>query len=92
MGMFSNLFRKSSMGAPLKYQCARCGKRLHAGTGALLVGRTELLEHMSKKALQCPACGKIFCGDCSIQSDKELGRPKGATDFTCPFCRTTGIA
>ena len=80
------------MGAPLKYQCASCGKKLHAGTGALLIGGAELIEHISKRGHQCPACLKIFCGDCSIIADKELGRPKGATDFTCPFCREAGIS
>lgn len=106
MGIFAKLFGKtdrkaplssasasrSSMGAPLQYQCTRCGKQLHAGTGQILVGGAELLDHVSKRAHQCPACLKIFCGDCSFQSDKELGRPNEATGYSCPFCRTTGIA
>ena len=81
-----------SMGVPLEYKCARCGKMLHGGTGALVTGGMEVMEHMFKRAKKCPACGKIFCGKCSIESDKELGRPKGAIDYTCPFCRATGIS
>src|ERR1043166_3137408 len=82
---------RSSMGAPLQYQCTRCGKRLHAGTGQILVGGAELLDHVFTRVHQCPACLRNFCGDCSLQSDKELGRPNKATSYTCPFCRTTGI-
>lgn len=81
-----------SMGAPLKYKCESCGKMLHGGTGGIVSGGMEALAHLFKRAKQCPSCGKVFCGDCSIQADKKLGRPEGATDYSCPFCRRAGIS
>jgi uncharacterized protein with PIN domain len=101
MGLFSKLFRQSrshasqlefSMGAPLAHTCAKCGKKLHAGTGAIVMGGMEMVEHMARRAMQCPSCRQVFCSGCSLRADEALGRPKGATDFTCPFCRTSGIA
>jgi len=94
MSIFSKLFgpRKGhSLGAPLEYKCALCGKMLHGGTGGIVVGGMEAMEHLFKRAKQCPSCGKIFCGRCSIETDKRLGRPQGAVDYTCPFCRASGI-
>jgi DNA-directed RNA polymerase subunit RPC12/RpoP len=81
-----------SMGAPLQYKCARCGKMLHGGSGMTLFGGMDVLEHILKRAKRCPSCGKIFCGQCSVEVENQLGKPKGAVDFTCPFCRTTGIS
>lgn len=80
-----------SMGVPLEYKCERCGQMLHGGSGGTLFGGAEVLGHMFKKAKQCPACGKIFCGNCSIEVDNQIGRPQGAEDYTCPFCRRSGI-
>jgi hypothetical protein len=82
----------TSLGAPLEFKCARCGDMLHGGTGHTVSGGMEVLDHIRKRAKRCPSCGKIFCGKCSIEVDQELGRPPGAVDFTCPFCRTTGIS
>jgi hypothetical protein len=83
--------KTQSMGAPLEYKCERCGDMLHGGTGGILFGGVEVMEHMFKRAKRCSSCGKIFCGKCSIEADEEFGRPQGAVDYTCPFCRTTGI-
>jgi DNA-directed RNA polymerase subunit RPC12/RpoP len=95
MGFLRRLFGKGethSLGAPLEYECARCGTMLHGGTGGIVVGEgMEVIEHLIKRAKQCPSCGKIFCGKCSLEVDEELGKPEGAVDFTCPFCRRTGI-
>lgn len=98
MGVFSRLFGrgkaespKESLGVPLEYKCALCGKMLHGGSGGMVSGGMEVLQHMFKRAKRCPSCGKIFCGQCSIETDNKQGRPQGAVDFTCPFCRTTGI-
>jgi uncharacterized protein with PIN domain len=57
----------------------------------MLMGGMDVLSHMFKKAKRCPSCGKIFCGKCSIEVDEKLGKPPGAVDFSCPFCRATGI-
>jgi len=82
---------KSSMGASLEYKCACCGELLHGGSGGIIVGGMGALDHMRKRAKRCPSCSKIFCGKCSIEADDRLGRPQGAIDYTCPFCRTSGI-
>jgi len=81
-----------SAGAPLEFRCASCGKMLHGGTGGTVLGGIEVVTHMFMRAKRCPCCGKIFCGECSIKADNRLGRPEGAVDYTCPFCRTTGIS
>jgi len=80
-----------SLGAPLEYKCALCGQMLHGGTGGIVMGGLEVTDHLFKRAKRCPNCGKVFCGKCSIETDNKLGRPAGAVDYTCPFCRTTGI-
>ncbi len=81
-----------SINVPFQYKCERCGTMLHGSSGGLVTGPAEeVIEYVRKKVKRCPACGKIFCGKCSIEVDKELGRPQGAVDFTCPFCRKTGI-
>jgi hypothetical protein len=86
MGIFS------SMGTPLTLRCERCNKQLHSGSGGLLIGGADVFSHLLLKAKQCPSCGKIFCGQCSIEVDETLGKPAGASDFSCPFCRRTGIS
>ena len=80
-----------SLGAPLQYKCEMCGQMLHGGTGLTLIGGLSLMDHLAKRAKRCPSCGKFFCGKCSIETEHRMGRPKGAVDFTCPFCGRTGI-
>lgn len=80
----------------MSLKCARCGTELHEGSNAIISAQghdniMNVFEYSWKKALRCPKCRKIFCGECSIRVDEELGRPDGAVDYTCPFCRTTGI-
>lgn len=82
MGFFSRLFVKQSMGAPFKYKCARCGQRLHNGTGGTISGGIEVLEHMNKKLEYCTVCKEIYCKECCYQA----GRRKGVNEFLCPNC------
>jgi hypothetical protein len=42
--------KADSLGAPLEYQCARCGKMLHGGTGGMVSGGMEVLDHLFKRA------------------------------------------
>jgi hypothetical protein len=42
--------KADSLGAPLEYKCARCGKMLHGGTGGLVSGGMEVLDHLFKRA------------------------------------------
>ncbi len=95
MSLWEKIFgsrQKHSFGAPLEHKCEQCGKALHTGTGLSIAGGMGVLDHIMKRALQCPNCLRIFCGLCSKETDEKLGRPKGATEFVCPFCRTGGIA
>ena len=71
-------------------KCERCGEKLHVSVDAVYFGPIAD-DPLLKKAKRCPSCGKIFCGNCSIEVDMELGKPEDAVDFNCPFCRTTGI-
>ena len=80
------------MGATLGYACERCGEMPHGETTGIVHRRgTEAVNHMLRRVEQCPSCARIFCRRCSIRADIVTGRPEGAVDFTCPFCRAMGI-
>lgn len=83
MGFLDRIFgEKESFGAPLKYRCIQCDKKLHAGTGGVVSGGFEVFEHMNKKALYCQNCQEIYCMDCA----NEAGKRRGLSKFICPGC------
>jgi hypothetical protein len=82
MGIFDR-FKKSSFGAPLNISCARCGMKLHGGTGAILMGTLsdDVIELISRRASICRSCQQPYCPECCYQAGKRKGR-----SAACPRC------
>jgi hypothetical protein len=84
MGLFSRLFKRSSYGAPMKYSCKLCGKKLHGGTGGMLVGtREQTTEHIMTRVYFCTACKETYCPECSMLECRMKCTRCGA-ELICP--------
>ena len=84
--------KKSRLGTPLKYACAKCGTSLHKGAGEFFVGGPNFAaafsEHLHKKAMLCKKCDKLFCPDCCLNAGVAKMKATGAQSggFACPGC------
>ncbi len=90
--------KKSTLGTPLKYACAKCGAALHAGSGEFFVGGPNfagpLSEHLHKKGMLCKKCDKLFCPDCCLKAGVAKMKATGAQSggFACPSCGDSHIS